>query len=129
MRQEPGRAGEHEQPPVNRSRTVLLAAAAVWSALSIGIALAALADVNPDARLLAAALVLVGGGCSVGAVVIGIRRRRPGRTVGLLLIGSLVTPIYYAYPLAVIAVVVAVWILMEPEALSVSVPATPPSAP
>lgn len=86
-------------------RRVLQAGCLVWAGVGAIVSLAALGDVNPDARVLVGAASIVGPLLAVGAAL--ALSRRADRTAGILLILSAVlTPTYFAYALNVPALIV-----------------------
>lgn len=83
-----------------------------WAAVGAAVALAALPDVNNDARLLVGLASVVFPLCALGAAV--LLRRSQLRAAGLLLLVSAATPTYFAYILNIPALVVGLVLLLAP---------------
>lgn len=83
-----------------------------WAAVGAGVALAALSDVNNDARLLVGVASVLLPLCAVGAALL-LRRNQP-RAAGLLLLFSAATPTYFAYVLNIPALVAGLVLLAAP---------------
>jgi Kef-type K+ transport system membrane component KefB len=84
--------------------------AIVWAVLGFVLAMSALGSVNPDARVVALVLSIVGPlAALVAAVAIRLGRRFTG-AIGLLL--SVVTPTYFAWAVNLVPIVLAVALLL-----------------
>lgn len=89
-------------------------AAAVWSVVGLGVALAALPHVNRDARALVLVFSLAGPGCALAAARLAPRGHL--RVVGLLLVLSAGTPTYFAWALNLPALFVGLGLVLSPTA-------------
>jgi hypothetical protein len=104
-------------------RRIVQFGSTVWAAAGAGVALASLSRVNDDARVLAGLASVVFPMCALcAAMALG---RRHDRLAGLLLVVSVATPTYFAYPLNVPALVVGLTLLVSPRSALGDGPATP----
>ena len=83
-----------------------------WAAIGAAVALAALPDVNNDARLLVGVASVLFPLCALGAAV--LLRRNQLRAAGLLLLLSVATPTYFAWVLNVPALFAGLMLLAAP---------------
>jgi hypothetical protein len=98
------------------SRPMLRAGALAWAVVAALVTGTSLGDVNSDAVLFVAAASVVGVLCAVSAVV--LLGRGSDRGAGLLLVASaIITPTYFAYALAVPALVVGIVLAVKPRVL------------
>lgn len=110
---------------VERRRIVEIGSLA-WAIIGASVALAALSSVNDDAIVLVALACIVFPLCAVGAAL-ALRHRRD-RLAGMLLLASVATPTYFAYPLNLPAIVVGLALLAAPSATLGGRRPTTPSA-
>jgi hypothetical protein len=90
----------------------LAVGAFAWAAVGATVAVTALPGINHDARVLVATASLVFPMCAVGA---GIALPRGAlRSGGLLLIASVATPTYFAWPLNLPALVAGLVLVVSP---------------
>ncbi|MCU1484518.1 MAG: hypothetical protein JWN67_1264 [Actinomycetia bacterium] len=94
-------------------RRPLQIGALVWAVIGASVALSALGDVDPDARLLVGAFSIGGPLAAVGAA--RLLARGAGRAAGALLLLSVLTPTYFAYVLNVPALLVGVALVVAPH--------------
>lgn len=103
------------------TRQTLSIGSAVWAAIGAAVALSQVGAANPDARwLVGAASVVFPAAAVLAALAV---RRGALRVAGALLVVSVATPTYMAYPLNLPALVVGLALLMSPAAV-LRVPST-----
>jgi hypothetical protein len=93
-------------------RQVLVVGSCLWAVMGASVALAALPNVNEDARLVVALASVAFPLCALGAAAALGRQR--DRLAGLLLLLSVATPTYFAYALNVVPLIVGVALLVSP---------------
>ena len=86
--------------------------AVAWAVIGAAVALAALPDVNDDARLLVGVASVLLPLCALGAAA--LLRRNQLRAAGVLLLFSVATPTYFAYALNIPALVTGLVLLTAP---------------
>lgn len=96
-------------------RRVLQIAIVLWAAVGATLAFASLGEVNDDARVLVGIASFVGPLAAVASAY--VLARSADRVAGVLLLVSVCTPTYFAYPLNVLAIVVGLVLLAVPHAL------------
>src|SRR2546423_13974381 len=84
----------------------------LWAVTGASIAVASLANVNGDARVVVALASVAFPLCALGAAV--ALRRQHDRLAGLLLLMSVATPTYFAYAVNLPALVVGVALMVSP---------------
>ena len=103
-------------------RRIVCIGSLVWAFVGATVAVTALPTVNDDVRVLVGLASVVFPMCAVGATV--ALGRRHDRLAGLLLVLSVATPTYFAYPLNLPALVVGLALLASP-AVVLGRPPTP----
>ena len=94
------------------SRRVLIIGSVVWAIMGALVALSQLSQANPDARwLVGGASVVFPAAALAGAMAL---RRGALRWAGALLVVSVATPTYMAYPLNLPALAAGLWLLFAP---------------
>jgi hypothetical protein len=96
-------------------RRIVCVGSLVWAFVGATVAVTALPTVNDDVRVLVGLASVVFPMCAVGATV--ALGRRHDRLAGLLLVLSVATPTYFAYPLNVPALVTGLALLASPAAV------------
>jgi hypothetical protein len=96
-------------------RRIVCVGSLVWVVIGSVVAVTALPTVNDDARVLVGLASVVFPMCAVGATVALLRRH--DRLAGLLLVLSVATPTYFAYPFNLPALVVGIALLASPSAV------------
>lgn len=104
------------------ARTVTIA----WAAVGGAIAIAALRDVNSDARALVGVATLLGIVTAVAASA-ALTHRRERVAGGLLVVSALVTPTFFAYALNLAPLLIGIVLIATPHALLHSGPVKLPS--
>lgn len=84
-----------------------------WAVIGAVVALAAIPEVNDDAKALVALASVGFPLCALGAAL-ALRRHRD-RAAGMPLLLSVATPTYFAYPLNVPALVVGIALRVSPS--------------
>jgi hypothetical protein len=98
-----------------RRRVVVCTGSLAWAVIGATMALSAIPDVNADARVLVGLASFIFPACAVAAAVMLDRRR--DRLAGLLLVLSVATPTYFAYPLNLAALIVGLALMAAPHAV------------
>lgn len=93
-------------------RQLLAVGSLVWAVVGAAISFGALQSVNPDARLFVAFASVAFPLCAVGAAF--VLRGGHDRAAGALLLASVATPTYFAYPLNLPALVLGAALLAAP---------------
>lgn len=96
------------------TRQVLVIGSAVWAAIGALVALSQVPQANPDARWLVATASVAFPAAAAGAAL--ALHRGALRWAGALLVLSVATPTYMAYPLNLPALVVGAGLLAAPGA-------------
>jgi hypothetical protein len=96
-------------------RRIVCVGSLVWAVIGATVAVASFPAVDHNARVLVAFASVVFPMCAVGATV--ALGRRHDRLAGLLLVLSVATPTYFAYPLNLPALVVGLALLASPAAV------------
>ncbi len=91
-------------------RKVIQTGAVVWAIVGAGIAVGAVRDVNPDARVVVVVASILGPAAAIAAAVLAGRRR--DRWAGALLVLSAATPTYFAVALNLPALLVGLYLLV-----------------
>lgn len=86
----------------------------VWAITGAAVALASLRDVNDDAKVLVGMASVLFPLAAVAAAV--ALDRRHDRLAGVLLLASVATPTYFAYPLNLPALIVGLALVVAPTA-------------
>ncbi len=94
-------------------RRVAEIGAGVWATGGAAMAISSLANANDDARVLVWSASVVFPLCALAAAW-ALRHHRD-RMAGLLLVASVATPTYFAYPLNILALVVGLALLVRPS--------------
>jgi hypothetical protein len=87
----------------------------VWATIGFGIGLMEFGSINADARLLFSA-AWVGGPLAAVLASIAVANRRD-RTAGGLVLVSVVTPTFFAWPLTIPALVIGLALTITPHAV------------
>ena len=94
-------------------RQVVVVGSCLWAVMGASVALAALPNVNEDARVAVALASVAFPLCALGAAVALGRHR--DRFAGLLLLLSVATPTYFAYALNVVPLIVGLALMLSPQ--------------
>ena len=94
-------------------RQVVIVGSCLWAVTGALVALAALPNVNDDARVAVALASVALPLCALGAAVALGRHR--DRFAGLLLLLSVATPTYFAYALNVVPLIVGLALMLSPQ--------------